>query len=176
MLANQKLETSPPVPVWRTQVEQFAAWYLTAPGMGVPQCVEGEGIRQAGCFTGLTLFRQDRFQVQMWICPPNSHIPDHSHPGVNNVQVLLSGQVYLRHNGVLVLSPEEMQTAANVGARVNGTLVVIMAGETHGAEVGPLGGAFLSIQHWLHEEPTSVELNWDGPPLAAGAHQVVGPP
>jgi len=67
-----------------------------------------DGVHFLSAFVGTTLFRHQEYQVQMWTCAPNSVIPEHSHPGVDNIQIYLWGQVYLTHNGQPVISDEQM--------------------------------------------------------------------
>lgn len=149
------------IPKFESSVAEFAHWYMTERGLGIPRCLEGEGIRTVGGFTGITLFRQGKYQVQMWLCPPGSEIPDHSHPGVDIVQVYLSGQVFLRLNGKPIVTPELCATE-----RLNGKAIRVRDCDTHGATIGSQGGAFLTIEEWANGQPESVELAWEGEPLS----------
>jgi hypothetical protein len=62
------------------------------------------------------------------------------------------------------LSETQLQCIADDGTQVvAGVQFRIRPGVLHGAVVGPKGGAFLSLQHWIEGEPTSVGLDWLGP-------------
>ena len=102
--------------------------------------------------------------MQMWTCAPNSVIPEHSHPGVDNIQIYLWGQVYLTHNGQPVISDEQMVEKDGLSAAYTSS-IRILPGDTHGASIGPMGGAFLTIQRWLDGNPKSVATAWSGDPL-----------
>ena len=65
--------------------------------------------------------------------------------------------------------------AAETPARLLGMRLRILPHDVHGASVGPSGGCFISVQHWLGGvAPTSVHLDWDGPPLDEGHRLTLG--
>jgi len=131
-----------------------------------------DGVVRVGAFTGITLYRNGPFQVQLWTCDPNSNIPEHSHPGVDVIQVYLWGQIHLTHNGVPVIEEAGMAEfqADGIGYSTSmayGLNLRVHPGQTHGAKIGPMGGAFLTIQMWLDGEPRSVDTAWEGDHLSA---------
>lgn len=141
----------------------FARWWLTECS-ATPMPPFKDGVHFLAEFVGTTLFRHQEYQVQMWTCAPNSVIPEHSHPGVDNIQIYLWGQVYLTHNGQPVIGEEQMGEMDGLSAAYTSS-IRILPGETHGARIGPMGGAFLTIQRWLDGNPKSVATAWSGDPL-----------
>ena len=112
---------------------------------------------------GLTLYKDDRFQVQLWTFPPGASVAEHTHPDVDSWLVRVSGKFRLTVNGKLVTGADA-EKASWRGMRT--WRAHIGAGDTHGVEVGPAGGSFLSISERLDgTPPVSVHLAWDGPPL-----------
>lgn len=143
----------------------FASWYFRE-ASPVPQPPFFDGVVRVGAFSGITLFRMRQFQVQLWLCDPNANIPEHSHPGVDVLQVYIWGQVYLTHNGIVVIGDASMGCTPDGISAAHGTTIRVSPGDTHGAKIGPMGGAFMTIQKWLDGEPRSVETAWEGEPLS----------
>lgn len=147
-----------------SDVVQFAHWFLRE-ATACPHPPFADGVVRVGRFTGVVLFRQGPLQVQLWTCDPGSNIPEHSHPGVDVVQLYLWGEVFLTHNGRPAIDQALMVENEGVVAAY-GSVIRILPGETHGARIGPKGGAFLTFQKWLNEKPRSVETAWEGDPLS----------
>lgn len=145
----------------------FTDWFTRQPFVLPPSVANGVHRVGEGKFTGLTLYRSGQFQAQLWLCDPGSEIHDHAHPEVDIVQVYVSGQVYLRVNGELRIKPEDVFALNDGRSSKNQYWVRVNPGDVHGATIGPQGGAFLTFQHWLRDEPKSVELQWEGEPLDA---------
>ncbi len=141
----------------------FARWWLTECS-ATPMPPFKDGVHFLAAFVGTTLFRHREYQVQMWTCAPNSVIPEHGHPGVDNIQIYLWGQVHLTHNGQPVISDDQMGEKDGLSAAYSSS-IRILPGETHGARIGSMGGAFLTIQRWLDGNPKSVATAWSGDPL-----------
>jgi hypothetical protein len=162
-------ETRNPEPETRNTYDplvEFAKWCVAQPGMMVPRS-PAFGVTRVGQFSGLVLYRSGQFQAQLWIADPNSEIPDHRHPNVDQIQVYVSGEVYLRKNGVCVITPESLQQLADGTSNANGAGLRVGPADTHGATVGEMGGAFLNFQHWLKGTPQSGDEDWIGEPLDA---------
>ena len=113
---------------------------------------------------GLTLSRCPPFQTQLWICEPHTEIYDHAHPNVETLLVYLCGDLVLRVDGrAFRFDAESTQTNSR---KRRGATLEVPAGVKHGLSVGPLGGAFISIQKWPDGEPTlSTDQDWEGRPL-----------
>lgn len=141
-----------------SRIEKFAAWWLKTRPMNPP--ADGVYMR-VGANTGTILYRDGEFQVQMFICDPDSDITDHTHPNVDSVQVYVSGDMYFRRNGEQLITPEQAPLVPS------GFSHRVPPGEIHGAKIGPRGGVFITIQEWLNgETPRSVHLDWSGRALS----------
>jgi hypothetical protein len=145
------------------ELYEFSKWFLSECS-AAPIPPFKDGVHFLAAFVGTTMFRSGPYQVQMWTCAPNSVIPEHSHPGVDNIQIYLWGQVHLTHNGQLVINEDQMVENGGISAAYSYT-IRIKPGETHGARIGPMGGSFLTIQKWLDGNPRSVATAWSGDPL-----------
>lgn len=143
---------------------EFAKWCVAQPGMLIPRS-PAYGMTRVGAFSGLVLYRSGQFQAQLWLCDPGAEIPDHCHPNVDQIQVYVAGEVYLRKNGLPVITPESLQQLPDGTSNANGAGLRVRPTDTHGASIGQMGGAFLNFQHWLKGTPQSVHLDWIGEPL-----------
>lgn len=116
----------------------------------------------------VTLFRDGAFQVQLFTCQPNTEIPDHGHPNMRGYAMYLSGDVYFRRNGTYTITPELVAETEAKGKTLLGLIGRLDPGDTHGATIGPRGGAFIGIQEWINDvAPKSVHLDWTGEPVDA---------
>lgn len=142
------------------ELTQFTEWWLGNRIIRPP----ADFLSRVGGNTGIVLFRHEKFQVQLFLNDPNSEIVDHTHPNVDSYEVYVAGDVYFRQNGEEVLNKQVIATVTP--ERLLGTRLRVLPNDVHGASIGPSGGSFISIQHWLNGlQPTSVHLDWDGPPL-----------
>ena len=138
-------------------LSKFADWYLHENCKGVLNRIKPPK-EEVICVDGLTpfqLYQQPPFQVELVICQPNVEIPDHTHPNVDSFEVALYGMT-LRHCGN-TYKEENLQTYDTL--RVRPTNI-------HGGTSSSIGGAFLSIQHWLNGVPIKkVGQDWEGEKL-----------
>lgn len=112
---------------------------------------------------GVTLYRDDRFQVQLWTFPPDSEITDHAHPDVDSWVVWVGGDYCMRKCGAMI--ERSQYKWAKWRGMVTPT-IHLAPGDMHGATIGPTGGSFLSITERLDgREPMSVHRAWAGPAL-----------
>ncbi len=142
----------------------FAAWYTAQPGFGLPLCPHF-GVTRIGRQSGLVLFRQGQFQVQLWVCDPMSEVPDHGHPHIDAIHVYLAGDIFFRINRKPAVTENDIATLPDGRCAMNRANFRSRPGEVHGATIGSNGGAFLAIQHWLKGSPTSEVEDWDGDPI-----------
>ncbi len=149
-------------------VVAFAKLYISN-GSVIPPSVMA-GVSWVGDFAQVVLHREGPFQVVLCLCRPNSNITPHGHPTVDSLAFYISGQLdfQIERDGrmVNVFDPGGMIELPDGRCALNQAMVRFMPGQRHAAKVGPLGGAFLTIQHWLDGKPTSVERDWDGAPLS----------
>ena len=121
-------------------------------------------IRDVGPITTITLHRDPPLQAELVIVKPGgSGFPEHLHPNVDSVEIVLSGDIRFTRNG----APEPLCDGwPALAAEGQLGLLAIPHTDWHGATVGPDGAAFISCQHWLHGVvPTTVGADWEGAPL-----------
>jgi hypothetical protein len=112
---------------------------------------------------GLTLYRDQRFQVQLWTSPPNSVVTPHRHPNIDTWLVRVAGKLRLAINGRFI-PLHEMERTAWLGMRT--WRYRIRANDLHAVEIAEPGGAFLAISERVDgQEPGSVHRDLAGAPL-----------
>jgi hypothetical protein len=119
---------------------------------------------------GTCLYRDGPWQVEMFTYPASAsggEIVDHRHPNVDSVEVHVVGDIYFRVNGRQIATRQQYEMTDERGRQLAaGQSLRIKPRDWHGATIGPRGGTFLSLQHWLNGvEPSSVGLDWEGSPL-----------
>lgn len=130
------------------ELTAFLNWWLSTRNFNPP--VETP-TNQNGNLSGVVLYRDNSFQVQLFIVKPNSEIEPHIHPNVDSYEVYVSGDIEFMCDGVWF---DQAQTQGNGVMRVRPS-------SWHGGKFGPRGGCFLSVQHWLNNvHPTSVGDDW----------------
>lgn len=144
----------------------FAEWWQKQP-FNIPPSLH-DGVTILRDFTGLVLYRGGPYQVQLWICKPNAVITEHGHPNIDTIAVYVSGQLHFTLNRDLKVPEQDVFADEQGMSSQIGATFRVKPTDTHGAKVGPLGGAFIVIQHWLDGKPRSTELNWKGEPLDEG--------
>lgn len=146
------------------RLTKFANWWMASRPLKPP--LEGAHSR-VGANSGLVLYRDAPFQVQIFICDPNSDITDHVHPDVDSIQVYIAGDMWFRKNGAPLVLPEHVVDRGDGVSQLTGIMHRVLPTDLHGAAIGPRGGTFITIQEWLNGvAPTGVHLNWDGPALS----------
>ncbi len=122
-----------------------------------------EGICRLGDYTGMILYRQPPFQVELWILPPNTESPAHAHPNVDIYLVHVCGEIRVWVDEKLVLGPAETVPDQRTGVtKTNGNFIRLLPGQVHRAGTGPMGGAFINVQHWLEGNPRFTSEDWTG--------------
>ena len=82
------------------KLTHFLTWYLDAglrifvPHFDFVHFVEG--------VTGLTIYRDGQYQVQLFTATPNTVIPSHTHPNVDSYEVALSGMEFFLDDKVVL--------------------------------------------------------------------------
>lgn len=115
--------------------------------------------------TGITLYRKKPFQVQLFICEPNTSILEHSHPNIDSYELFLWGMSFT-HKGKTIINKEMATLKKNDISRCLNWTLRIKPNELHGGKSSNKGGAFISIQKWLNNiNPTHVSKDWQGQPL-----------
>lgn len=112
------------------------------------------------------LHREGQFQTQMFIVPPCTVIPEHTHPNVDSIEVYAGGQIYFSHSGKLVTTKENctQEPEEKLGLSTHrGLTIRVKPNDPHGGYFGENGGVFLSVQHWLNDvKPHCVAADYIG--------------
>ena len=147
---------------FRDPLSQFFRWYFKN-GSVIPYPPAFGGLSYTEDIRGIVLYRSPNFQVELFLTPPNFKIPYHHHPDVDSYEVGLCG-IEFYHTGKTIVTMEQALTARPDNTSISQrNLIRVKPLEKHAALSGPQGGAFLSVQHWLHGvKPTCVADNWDG--------------
>ena len=122
---------------------EFLNWWLEHK----PTCPPNEqAIIHQGDTTGVVLYRDGCFQVELFIVKPNVEIVQHIHPNVDSYEVHLAGNIDFYCEGILY----------NKGVPVR-----VKPDAWHGGFFGPQGGSFLSVQKWINGvSPKFVGDDW----------------
>lgn len=147
-------------------VEQFKDWWLTNNRpIKVPfkNCIHDTDIACA-----IVLYREKNYQVEMYICKPNKESTPHSHPGVESINMYLTGDLTFKKGDDSFADLSEYQKEnSNDGTHILlGMINEINDGNTpHTLKIGDSGGAFLIFQRWTKEDPSSVAVVYEGESL-----------
>ncbi len=153
-------------------LDKFADWYFAS---GTPRTMRvpaDDPIMVIDGILGLTLFRFNQYQVQLFLAGPDVVVPEHTHPNVASYEVALFG-VELTHKGKIIVPMECAMTPQPMAPPWGNPVSVdyfrrlrVNTNDVHGCRTGPMGGSFMSLQEWRNGiKPTSVVADWDGPTL-----------
>lgn len=146
----------------KDDLSRFAYWYLNSgiskriftPSKNPLLFIEG--------VSGVVLYRKNSFQVELFICQPNTVIPEHTHPDVDSYELFLYGMKFT-HSGETVISEEQAQQDTNGLPAYAYETIRVRPNDSHGGTASKNGGSFISIQQWRNgTEPTHVSSNWAG--------------
>tara|TARA_R110002020_G_scaffold473916_1_gene703966 strand:- start:688 stop:1179 length:492 start_codon:yes stop_codon:yes gene_type:complete len=114
---------------------------------------------------GITLYKKQPYQVQLFICEPNTVITEHSHPNIDSYEMFLYGMEFSHKGKIIIDKRMSMLRKKNI-PRLSNVTLRIKPNDLHGALSSEKGGAFISIQKWLNNmNPTHVSKDWQGQPL-----------
>jgi mannose-6-phosphate isomerase-like protein (cupin superfamily) len=124
----------------------FKDWWINNRVLNTPTILE---TNFNGSLSGVVLFRDGCYQVQLFIVKPDSVIEPHIHPNVDSFEVFIGGDIRFMCN-------DEWFEQNTIGDSIR-----VYPNSWHGGEFGGKGGCFLSIQKWLNGvSPTSVGDDW----------------
>ena len=124
----------------------FLHWWMATRPINTPNV---EPTNFNGALSGVVLYRQDCYQVQLFIVQPNSVIEAHIHPNVDSYEVFIGGDINF-------MCDEIWHDQNVVGMKIR-----VRPSSWHGGKFGERGGCFLSVQKWLNGvTPTSVGNDW----------------
>ena len=144
------------------QLENFKNWYI-AQKLIIRLCVPFDNpLMFIDGISGLTLYRENNFQVQLFICEPDINIPEHIHPNIDSFELFLYGMKFT-HSGKTIID-------SNMALKENNEMpfhyyqtIRVKPNDWHGGTSSKNGGSFISIQHWLNNtKPTHVSDDWQG--------------
>lgn len=132
------------------ELERFLNWYLSE--MDVLSAVPFSGaVSKIENVTGVLMYRQGQFQVQMFCAPEGTIIPEHTHPNVDSYEVYVGGNIKFTHRGKWVVADNELKPKGDLNtAHLRGFVIRVKPDDPHGGVFGEGGGVFLSVQHWLN--------------------------
>lgn len=146
-------------------VEKYCEWILNK-GCLFAWIPFEKPVWQIENVTSVLLHREGQFQTQMFIAPPCTIIPEHTHPNVDSIEVYAGGQIYFSHSGKLITTKENCtkDLKSTLGVSTNrGLAIRVKPNDPHGGYMGENGGVFLSVQHWLNNvEPHCVAADYIG--------------
>lgn len=123
----------------------FKDWWLAVRPMNSPN----DGTTFVADTHGVVLFRQEPYQVEMFLVKPDSEIPPHIHPNVDSFEVYISGDITFMCNGEYF------------DQNIIGDTIRVLPNSWHGGTFGKSGGCFLSIQKWMNGvKPKFVGDDW----------------
>lgn len=128
------------------ELEAFVSWWMNTRALNTPN---EHPTNFNGMLSGVVLFRQGQYQVQLFNVQPNCVIEPHIHPNVDSFEVFVGGDIDFMCDDV-------WYTQTLLGDRIR-----VTPSSWHGGKFGPRGGCFLSIQKWQNGiTPTSVGDDW----------------
>jgi hypothetical protein len=147
-------------------IDDYLSWFLEH-GTAIPQMPTENGIVFIGNGPGVVLHRAGQFQSQLFFTEPNSELPEHIHPNVDSYELHVGGEVdFIVNHEEHAIPPEHLMDGRDGISRFWSQGIHVPAGCKHYVKVGPMGGLFISVQHWLNSiKPTSVDFDWDGPTM-----------
>lgn len=146
----------------KDDLKEFKNWFLKNNTIQVPY--DNPLMFIDGIF-GITLYKKKPYQVQLFICEPNTEITEHSHPNIDSYEMFLYGMEFSHKGKIIIDKRMSMLRKKNIPRLANVTLR-IKPNDIHGALSSNKGGSFISIQKWLNNiNPSHVSKDWTGKPL-----------
>lgn len=133
--------------MWNT-VEEFANWYVENNHPFKPPTTDP--IYKTNASYSAVIFRQDRFQVELYHIAPNSSITTLVAPGIEQCIIFLNGQIKTFKGDQVVLDSTEIYEQSNE----NGTSILFNKiftlgnGDIDRVEYGPKGASVMVVQKW----------------------------
>lgn len=140
---------------------RFVVWWY-GNGVKLPAVPIVDGLSWDNGVTGIVLFREGKYQVQLFIISPNCTISEHRHPNVDSYEIYLTGMTFTHRHKTMTTS-EADKSSADGTAIGRGLIIRVKPNDMHGGVSSNSGGSFISIQKWLNDIlPTSVGNDWIG--------------
>ena len=100
--------------------------------------------------TSVLIHRERDLQTQMFIVPPDTIIPEHTHPNVDSFEVYGGGEIYFTHGGKFVSDKKLVKENEHKNCYLRGVTIRVKPNDKHGGTFGKEGGIFFSVQKWLN--------------------------
>ncbi len=144
-------------------LEQFLKSFL-AKGSPVGYVPVNGAVHYIDGVTAVLWHRNDPFQIQLFVVPPNYIIPEHTHPNVDSYEIYVGGQIRFSHSGKYVHGEADLNIPNERGlSKVRGAFIRVRPNDKHGGVFGPSGGVFFSVQRWLNGvKPHCVSADYTG--------------
>jgi hypothetical protein len=129
-------------------IEEFTEWYLANGCPMKPPATDP--IYETDHSLSCIVFREGRYQVELYMLAPNWATPNHGHPGIEYRIVILNGTIGGTKNNEYVNDSSEWADRANP----DGTNVLFgmsfdfESEDYHQVSVGPKGGLIAITQKW----------------------------
>ena len=143
----------------KDELKDFKNWYLKNNIIKTPY---DNPLMFIDGIAGITLYRKKPYQVQLFICEPNTLIKEHTHPNIDSYEVFLWGMKFT-HKGKTIINELMAKLKKDDFPRCSHWALRVKPNDLHGGLSSDKGGAFISIQKWLNNiNPTHVSKDWNG--------------
>ena len=86
--------------------------------------------------TSVLIHRERDLQTQMFIAPPHTIIPEHTHPNVDSYEVYGGGEIYFTHSGKPAYDEKLVAENKYNNCGLRGTTIRVKPNDKHGGTVG----------------------------------------
>ena len=100
--------------------------------------------------TSVLIHREKYLQTQMFIAPPHTIIPEHTHPNVDSFEIYGGGEIFFTHSGKPAYEKKLVKENEFNNCGLRGTTIRVKPNDKHGGTFGEEGGIFFSVQKWLN--------------------------
>jgi hypothetical protein len=153
------------VNMWKN-VDEFTQWYKDN---GYPIRPPAEDpVYITDNTLSVIVFREDRFQVELYMLAPNWETPSHAHPGIEHRIIYLSGTISGSRNGVYINDSNSWAREVNKDgcSIIMGHHTDFVGDDFHTVKSGTLGGMVAITQHWEDGlKMSSQSVQYEGVPI-----------
>ena len=136
---------------WATTPQRLAHWKQIRP----IRTVSGERWKLE------LLWEEPPFQIERATVLPDSVVPIHRHPNADSWECYVAGDLMLSING----------HCFTINEHTRRNKLPVLRTSWHGADIGPKGAQFLSIQKWF-SKPRAITDDWEAYPNDPAAGQI----
>lgn len=149
-----------------SDIDEFTTWYIEN---GYPlKPPKTDPIYETDHSLSAIVFREGRYQVELYMLAPNWATPNHGHPGIEYKIILLNGTIGGTKNLEYVNDSAPWADVANPdGTNVLfGHAIDFSGDDYHQVDVGPKGGLIAITQKWDEGlEMSSQSVQYVGDPI-----------